>query len=158
MRHELIPFGTNRMPANVMPFDLLQDRMGRMLEDVWRDLDGGVTGLGTASFAPKVDVGEDENSVHVTADIPGLSENDLEVDFADGALRIAGEKTAEHTDEQRRYAVTERAHGRFERRIPIGREIDHDRVDATFRDGVLRVTLPKLEQGQAGRRIKVSRG
>lgn len=158
MRHEMIPFGTNRTPANVMPFTLLQDRMSRMLDDIWRDFDGGVTPFGGTQFAPQVDVSEDGTNVYVTADIPGLSEKDLEVDFADRTLRIAGDKTVEHTDDDRRYAVAERAYGRFERRVPIGRDIDHDRVEAKFDNGVLTVTLPKLEQGQGSRKIEVTKG
>lgn len=160
MRHEMIPsgFGTNREVAGATPFHMLEMRINRLFDDIWRDLDGGVAGT-AAVLSPRVDLGEDDSNIHVSAEIPRLTEDKLEVNFADGTLTIAGEKSAETTDkaEGRRYVLSERAHGRFERHLPLSRDIDQDKVEARFDNGVLTVTLPKTEQGGRSRPIEVKR-
>ena len=157
MRHEMIPFGTNRQMAGTTPFNLLQSRMNRLFDDIWRDMDGGVADELGGVVAPKIDVSEDDANVYVSADIPGLTEDELQVDFADRTLRIAGEKTTEKKDDGRRWVLAERGYGRFERHVPIARDIDHERVEARFDNGVLNVTLPKTVQGTGGRKIEVKR-
>jgi len=162
MRHDITPFRTSRPAlrefAGASPFGALQAQMNRLFDDMWRDFGAlGTQGDAAALAAPSVDVSEDDRAVQVTAEMPGLSEKDLEVEFANGTLRIAGEKTRETNGGDRRDMVTERVYGRFERLIPIAREVDADNVDAQYRDGVLTVTLPKLEQGAGRHRIEVKR-
>jgi len=161
MRHEIAPFVTNRPVGREVtgtPFNLLQRQMNRLFDDAWRDF-GDLPWMTDDAVlaAPKIDVSEDQANVYVAAEMPGLSEQDLEVDFYDGRLKIVGEKTRESDDEGRNYILSERGYGRFERLVPIAREIDSDRVEASFKDGVLTVTLPKTEQDQARRKIEVKR-
>jgi HSP20 family protein len=91
----------------------------------------------------------------VTADLPGLELEDIELDIESDVLTIRGEKRSEVEDKDRRYS--ERSYGRFERRLALPTEVDEDRSKATFRNGVLTVVLPKTERArQRGRRIAIT--
>ncbi len=89
--------------------------------------------------------GTDGKEVKVTAELPGLEEKDVGVELANGVLVIKGEKRAETEDKDRLFS--ERYYGRFERRIPVD-DIEADNVDASFKSGVLTVTLPKSARAQ----------
>jgi len=91
----------------------------------------------------------------VTAELPGLEEKDVEIQVDDDVLTISGEKRSEIDDKDRRYS--ERYYGRFERRIALPAEVDEDRANASFRNGVLTVTLPKTERARQNvKRIPIS--
>ncbi len=86
-----------------------------------------------------------------------MNEKDVEVLMGDGALTIRGEKKSEVEDKER--AFSERYYGRFERRIPLGQDVDEDKVGATFKNGVLTVTIPKTAQTASQmKRIAINRG
>jgi HSP20 family protein len=92
--------------------------------------------------------------VQVTAELPGLDQNDVAVELADGVLSIKGEKKFESDDKER--LLSERFYGRFERRIPVD-EVEQDKVAAAFKNGVLTVTLPKSPDAQQRvKRIAIS--
>jgi HSP20 family protein len=104
---------------------------------------------------PTIDVAEREKDVRVTAELPGLEEDDVELHVEDNVLTLSGEKRSEIDDNERQYS--ERYYGRFERRIALPAEVDEDRASATFRNGVLTVTLPKTERArQSTKRIPIS--
>ena len=149
----------NRDLAARDPFTALQSEMMRFFDDLRRGVEDPSTQLGPGVMAPRVDVQEDNANLYVVAELPGMSENDVELTYNDGVLRIAGEKRAEHedSDEDRQIHVTERSYGRFERQIPLNRAINEEQINASFKDGVLTVTLPKAEEDQQGRRIEVQR-
>lgn len=138
------------------PFTALQTEMNRLFDDVWGNFTPAAN-VQQAIAAPRIDVHEDDNSLYVTAELPGLSEKDVELTYNDGVLRIAGEKSYEHADDERQMHLSERAYGRFERQIPLARDVDEDKIDASFKDGVLTVTLPKAEQAEKTRKIDVKR-
>src|ERR1700744_2021742 len=92
---------------------------------------------------PSIDVDQDERTVRVTAELPGLEEKDVKVEMADGVLSVSGEKKSETKDDTRLF--NERFYGRFERRIPL-EGINEDGIDASFKNGVLTVTLPKSDK------------
>jgi HSP20 family protein len=96
-----------------------------------------------ARVSPVVDVSEDAAHYVVHAEIPGVKREDVSVELESGALTIRGEKKREERDERRR--VVERAFGAFERRFTLPSDADPERVDASFRDGVLTVTIAKSE-------------
>jgi HSP20 family protein len=99
-------------------------------------------------------VSDTDKEVKVTADLPGLEEKDVELELANGVLAIKGEKRTETEDEDRLF--TERYYGHFERRIPV-EDVEEDKVSASFRNGVLTVTLPKTAQAQRQvKRIAIS--
>lgn len=105
---------------------------------------------------PSIEVDETDEGYSVTAELPGLNQNDIQVDLQDNVLRIAGEKREEHEENKAGRCYSERSYGMFERRIPLGFEVDPEKVDARFTNGVLRIELQKSPNAKAhGRRIEI---
>jgi HSP20 family protein len=126
------------------PLTALQRDMNRLFEDFWRGFDlpspFGET-WGAAAFTPRVDVEETAEEVRVTAELPGLEQKDFDVSLTDDTLLLRGEKREEHDDKA--HGWSECSYGAFERAVPLPSEVDADRASARFKDGVLRVRLPK---------------
>lgn len=162
---DLIPWGRgngNSVPSllrdgDADPFVSLHREVNRLFDNAFRSFDTRLAPFG-ASFGanwPSVEVSNTEKEVRVTAEIPGLEENDIEVLLEDGALKLKGEKRSETEDKDRQFS--ERFYGRFERLIPLGYEVEEDKVNAAFKNGVLTVTLPKTERAQAkAKRIAIN--
>ena len=100
------------------------------------------------SGMPAVDVTETEKGYRVVAELPGMDEKDIEVKIANGMLTIKGEKQEEKEEKKQDYYVRERSFGSFERTFPVPDGVDLDNVDASFKKGVLTVTLPKTAEAQ----------
>jgi len=100
-------------------------------------------------FVPAIDVVEDDDAVILTAEVPGLSRDDLDVTVEDGVLTLKGEKKEEESTRQANYHRVERRYGRFERRIRLPEYVDADKIDASYKDGVLRLRMPKTEVARA---------
>jgi HSP20 family protein len=104
--------------------------------------------------AGRISRSETDKEIRVAAELPGLEEKDVDVHLANGILSIRGEKKTETEDKDRRFS--ERYYGRFERRIPV-EDIDEDKVAASFKHGVLTVTLPKTASAKDNvRRIAIN--
>jgi HSP20 family protein len=125
----------------------------RLFDDTLRSFD--IAPFSSQSMGwPSVEVNETDNEVKVVAELPGLQEKDVNVELRDGLLTISGEKKSETEDKERRFS--ERYYGRFERSIPID-DVDQDKVGASFKDGVLTVTLAKLPtEKQMVKRIAIN--
>ena len=129
----------------------------RLFDDFFRS---GVPSLGGFGFSravsgwPHVELSEGDLEIRVTAEIPGMSEQDVELLMEDGVLTIRGEKKSETEDKERGYS--ERRYGRFERRIALPSNVDEQGASASFRDGLLSVTLPKSADAERGRRIPIN--
>lgn len=95
---------------------------------------------------PTVEIDESDREIVVTAELPGMEEKDVEVLLEQGMLTLRGEKS---TTDDRHRQFSERFYGRFERRLPLPVEIDEDKVEASFRNGLLRITLPKAESARS---------
>lgn len=142
---------------NSSPFLALHRDMNRLFDEAFRSFGAVTPFAGTSSFGwPSVEISETESEVKVTAELAGLDEKDVEVQVEDNVLTLRGEKRTETEDKERRY--TERSYGRFERRLALG-EVDEERATATFKNGVLTVTLPKLREARdSARRIPIGKG
>lgn len=106
--------------------------------------------------APAVDMTESDKAYEVTAELPGMDEKDIEVKVVDGNLMIKGEKQQEKEEKQKDYYLHERRFGSFERRFQVPEGVDADKIEASFKKGVLTVTLPKkLEAQKPAKRIEV---
>jgi HSP20 family protein len=118
-----------------------------------RFFDGGET---TGMLPYQVDVREDENSIYVEADMPGLTKDDIDVTLEDGILTIAGEKKTHNEEDKGGYHVRERRYGKFSRsfRLP---ETASETIDASLKDGVLTIKLAKREEVKP-RKIDVNVG
>jgi HSP20 family protein len=138
------------------PFMGLHREMNRLVDDMFRGFDSRLPSPGRFSSTgwPSMEISETDKEIRVTAEIPGMEEKDIEVMLDDGVLTLRGEKHAETDDKERQFS--ERFYGRFERRIPLGFEVQQDKVVADLHNGVLSVTLPKSEKAQSkAKRIAV---
>ncbi len=151
---DLIPWNRLRDVAvrraeDFNPFLALHREVNRLFDDVFRGFD--LTPFASDRFFdraigwPNIEVSETDKEVKVIAELPGLDEKDVQVELSNGVLVIKGEKRTDTEDKERLFS--ERFYGRFERRIPID-EVDEDKVAASFKNGVLTVTLPKSVQAQ----------
>lgn len=135
-------------------FDLHR-QMNKLFDDL---LDNGSSGQGThgqAASAPVMDVHQENGRIEITAELPGVREEDIDLSVEDGVLILSGEKKSHREDSQGAYR--ERSYGRFERRINLPQNIDENAIEANFEHGVLTVTLPLAER-QTGRKIQLGRG
>lgn len=160
---DLIPWNRNQQLATTGeaydPFLTLHREMNRLFDDAFRGF-GSLGSLGRfggplteGQFGwPRIELNETENSVTVSAELPGMNEKDVQVEIAKGVLSIRGEKKSE-TENGGRYS--ERYYGSFERRIPLD-GVQDDKAEASFRNGVLTINLPKTEQAsQSVKRIAI---
>ncbi len=97
---------------------------------------------------PVVDVTETEKGYEVIAELPGMDEKDIEVEIANSVLTIRGKKQEEKEEKKKDYYVRERSFGSFERTFQVPDGVDVEKVDASFKKGVLTVTLPKTVEAQ----------
>jgi HSP20 family protein len=126
----------------------------RAFADIERDLDRAWNGNGNSPWMPAVDVRETENAYLVEADLPGLKKEDIDVQVHDNIVTIRGERKQEEQEDKDRYARFERRYGRFERSFRLSDRIDTGKVEASYRDGVLRLELAKREEAKP-RQIEV---
>ncbi len=98
---------------------------------------------GHSSFSPKVDVREDEDYVVAMIELPGMTANDIEVTVSDATFVLRGEKKSEETTQDRKFYRIERSFGSFERHLSLPCDVKSDQSEAVFKNGVLKVTMPK---------------
>lgn len=110
------------------------------------------------ALLPPADIVEDDEKIQVSLDLPGLTQKDVEVTVQDGVLTVRGERNLEVREgDPRRFHRIERAYGQFSRSLSLPPNVEADKIDATFRDGVLTVTIPKAETAKP-RRVEVKVG
>jgi HSP20 family protein len=158
----LIPWkGKRESPATAdEPMTLFRDEMDSLFDRFFRDPWGGVF----ERFPParafggglRLDVSETEEEVTVTAEVPGVEPKDLEISVTGNVLTIQGEKRAGREEKKRNFHMIERQYGSFTRSVQLPGYVDSSNVDASFRNGVLTVKLPKRPEAKA-KRIEVKR-
>jgi HSP20 family protein len=147
---DLIPWSRNRsVPApsqsdNANPFLALHREMNRIFDDYARGFDWPPFSTGWSAGWPHVEVSETDDDVRVVAELPGLQEKDIEVTLHNGLLTLKGEKKSE----SRSAVYSECWQGRFERSMQLGPDVDPDKVSASFKDGVLTITVAKRPEPQ----------
>lgn len=153
------------------PFESLRREVDRLFEDFDRDFwrfPARRSMFDMAPFwrrelgwggAPAVDIVEKDNAYEIKAEMPGMDEKDIEIKLAAGTLTIKGEKQEEKEEKKKDYYLRERHFGAFERSFAVPEGVDADKIDASFKKGVLTVTLPKKPEAQkAAKRIEVKGG
>ncbi|MDU8913377.1 Hsp20/alpha crystallin family protein [Aestuariicoccus sp. MJ-SS9] len=139
--------------------DLFEDFYRGGLAPLRRRWKGAMPALGALS--PNLDVIDKEDELRITADLPGMAEKDIDIEVTDHNLTISGEKKEEKEegDKEGDYYLSERRFGSFKRSIALPEGIEHDKIEATFANGVLTIRLPKTaEARQPGRKIEVKPG
>ena len=144
------------------PFLSLHREMNRLFDDVFRGAPATAgQGSGAGNFVNALmNVSETDNEIRITAELPGVTEEDIDVSLDDDVLTIRGEKKFERTEggEKESFHFVERSYGTFQRAIRLPFPINPDQVKASFENGVLAVTLPKTAQAERTRRIQVQAG
>ena len=142
------------------PFLTLHREMNRLFDDVARSgapaPSGG--GQGGVLLAPHMDVSETDKDVRIQAELPGVSEGDVEVALDDDVLTIRAEKKQERREEREGVHISERAYGTFHRSLRLPFHVEPEQVQARFENGVLSVTLPKTQPQERTRRIQIQGG
>src|ERR1700736_2109080 len=113
--------------------------------------------MNLAAWAPPVDITEDKDRILITAELPGFKEDQIELQTEDGMLPLRGERKFEKETDGKSYHRVERAYGQFVRSFSLPNNVDRENVKASFKDGLLRIELPKREEAKP-RQIKVSGG
>jgi HSP20 family protein len=124
----------------------LRQAMDRMFDD--RPVRAWLSGNGGAEAYFPVDLSETEDEIVVKASLPGVKPEDIDISITDQVLTLKGESKEEHEEKQHNYYRRERRHGTFMRQFSLPSEVDSNRAEAQFEDGVLRLTLPKAEQAK----------
>ncbi|MDR3574020.1 MAG: Hsp20/alpha crystallin family protein [Anaerolineaceae bacterium] len=140
----------------------LQSQLNRLFDDFFTNpfspaIFGGASET-SGNFIPRIDVSETDKEIKVSAEVPGLDENDIKLTLANNVLTISGQKESKREDKDSHYHRIERSFGSFRRDIPLPEEVDEERVAATFAKGVLTVVMPKSGNVSQGRRIPIRKG
>jgi HSP20 family protein len=128
----------------------LQQEIQRLFDDFGRN----IPKFGAVDVIPKMDILEKDNIIEVTAELPGLEEKDVEIDFADNVLTLRGEKKFEKEEKDKNYRLLERSYGSFSRAIELPPGTDPANITANIDKGVLKVTIKKPEP-KVARKIEV---
>lgn len=157
------PFSLMRMS----PFALMRrftEEMDRMFEDygvggsLSASRSAGGLRQGAGYFAPQVEVFEREGQLVVRADLPGMTKDDVRVEVTDNGILLEGERRYEHQESQGGVYRSERSYGSFRRMVPLPEGTNAEDAKATFKDGVLEITMQAPQQQTRGRQIEIQGG
>ena len=135
---------------------LVRWRPSRSVPSLWDEMDRTFRGLFPRTLThgdlyetdwmPRVDISETDDDLVISAEIPGMKKKDLNVSIEKGVLTLKGERKHEEEEKEKNYHRMERSHGSFQRSFRIPPSVDTNKVHASYKDGVLKVTLTKLEE------------
>ena len=132
----------------------LQDRLNRLFDDSggrsWRD-----EAVATTTWSPAVDIFETEGEIVVKAELPGVDRKDISLNLEKNILTLRGERRFEKETKEENYHRVERAYGGFSRAFSIPATVDEESIRADYKDGILKIALPKKEQAKA-KHIKIA--
>ena len=117
----------------------LRDEVDRMFRDSYEDYNR------ESQWLPSVDIAEDKDRFVLTAELPGVSKDDIKINLNNNTLTIEGEKKSKAEQKDDEYYRSERYYGKFSRSFTLNSEIDSEKIKADFKDDVLSVSLPKSE-------------
>src|SRR6267378_2554076 len=135
----------------------LQERVNRLFHESFNSSAGRDESLATSNFAPAVDVYEDEHSVSLKIEVPGIDEKDIDVRIENRTLTVHGERKFEKEEKEENYRRVERQYGSFTRTFTLPTTVDADKVVANYDKGVLKIALPKKAEAKP-KQIKVNVG
>jgi len=136
-------------------FSTLQDRLNRLFQQSVSE--GREESLTTSSFAPAVDVYEDDHQVTLKIEVPGIDEKDIDVRLENNTLTVTGERRLEKEEKEENYRRVERQYGSFTRSFTLPQTVDAEKVSAQYDKGVLKITLAKKAEAKP-KQIKISVG
>jgi len=142
--------------------DRLQNEVNRLFEG-YNSTGEGPTAMPQANgpagrvWSPAVDVAETQNEIVLRAELPGMKQDDIDIELTGDTLTLRGERKFANEDRKENFVRVERSYGRFQRSFTLGVPVQFDAVTASYRDGVLEVHLPKSEETKP-RKVQVSAG
>lgn len=136
------------------PWNLLNTLQRELYDPEYNRLNDDDASVATASWAPSVDILENDKAFTLLADIPGVEPKDIEISMEKGVLTIKGERHSENVEEKENYRRVERQSGQFYRRFTLPDSANADKIEAKSEHGVLKITIPKQEVA-VSRRIEV---
>jgi HSP20 family protein len=137
-------------------FSTMQERMNRLFRDSYRP-EGPEDALTTTSFAPPVDIYEDEHNVTLKLEVPGIDEKDIDVRIDNNTLTVHGERKMEKEEKEENFRRVERQYGSFTRSFTLPSSVDPMQVIANYNQGVLKISLAKKAEAKP-KQIKVNVG
>ncbi len=139
----------------LVPFDF--EQMRREMDRLWDSFfERGIRRKPeeVSDWYPTLDVAETKNDLVIKAEVPGMDPKDIDISLSDGILTIKGEKKQEREEKEEDYHLIERSYGSFARSIQLPKGVQSDKIQATYKNGVLKVVLPKSEEAKK-KEIKV---
>lgn len=126
------------------------ERMRRDMDRLWDSFfERGVRRTDEeGEWLPSLDVAETKNDIVVKAEVPGMDPKDIDISLSDGLLTIKGEKKQEKEEKEENYHFIERSYGAFSRSVRLPKDVQSDKISASYKNGVLKVTLPKSEEAK----------
>ncbi len=147
MMKSLIPIGRDsslaRTEAN--PLAMLQQEMDRLFDGFSRSF----AGLSSRTLMPSMDLAETDKEIELTAELPGMEENDVQLNVVDNHLTIRGEKKNQREEKEKDYHLVERTYGSFVRTVELPPGVNLDSIKAVMSKGILKVTVPKPAPARA---------
>ncbi|MDX1932810.1 MAG: Hsp20/alpha crystallin family protein [Capsulimonadales bacterium] len=136
----------------------LQNEMNRIFDGINSVPEGrsGNIAQNMRLWSPSVDVAENESEIVIHAELPGMKQEDIDIELTGDTLTLRGERKFENEERKQNFVRVERSYGRFQRSFTVATPIRSDQVTATYRDGVLEIRLPKSEE-QRPRKVQVVR-
>ena len=133
----------------------IRDEVNRLFDNFFTGLPERRRGLLEGEWAPSVDIAETDNEVVVTAELPGVEQDNVDITITDDVLTLKGEKKEEKEVKEKNYHRIERSYGSFQRSISLPAGVQADKAKATYKDGVLHITVPKAEEAKP-KQIKIN--
>ena len=133
-----------RREAGYQPLMSLKDEMDRLFEDFFGANFLAAPWMG--EWIPALDISETQNQVVVRAEVPGINPKDIDISLSGDVLTLKGEKKAEREEKGKNYHLVERSYGSFSRSLRLPAAVDADKIEATYKDGILIIACPKKEK------------
>ena len=157
---------TEMMTEMYRPLLAMQHRLNRVFDDFFEDFPSTSMTLSSPSvmgsmmnFNPRMDVSETSEKFCITADVPGMTESDIEITVSENSLIITGERGQNQEQEDENFFRRERSYGMFRRQIPLPETVERDKISAHFKNGVLTVDVPKNAEAKKNwRKVEVKSG
>jgi HSP20 family protein len=130
------------------PFEF--EKMRREMDRLWDSFfeSKPTRRVGEGEWAPSLDISETKGDLVVKAELPGIDPKEIDISLNEGILTIKGEKMQEKEEKEEGYHLVERSYGSFTRSIRLPREIQSEKINASYKNGVLKITLPKTEEAK----------
>lgn len=156
-KQAMVPSSSRNEPRNEQGLSAVFGRLRSEIDQLFDDfsMPGNMRRMflpNGEDFSPLVELKDKRDHYELAMELPGLSDEDVSVELADGTLRIAGEKREEKEEKAGECLISERSYGSFQRRLSLPRDVDPDQIEAKFRHGVLKVSIGKDKE--AARRVR----